>query len=328
MRAGVYGDVSTWHDLSNSGTSTAQITISAYPGETAKVIGWVDLEGSYTTVSHLQIDGSNNLYKTHRAGTSCPAPVSQGLAIAGHNDILEYDDYYQSVPSLRGNGIGIGWWGNADNTIVRFNTIHDVGGCDFFDHLIYLGRGNNVQIYDNWMWNDAHGWGVKLDPGPTNARIHNNVIDAAGSGFNLGNSSGSDPTAGNQISNNVVMNSVGVSNPDIAWSHPGVLITSPGLLPNSTANTIYNNESYNNAGGITDINRTVTPAQITLTANTTTTNPALSTPPTTTTAQPTNPQPPPPGARGQTARATRPQPVVTTPPIPPTRSRCSPARPA
>jgi hypothetical protein len=157
---------------------------------------------------------------------------------------------------------------------VRFNTIHDVGGCDFFDHLIYLGRGNNVQIYDNWMWNDAHGWGVKLDPGPTNARIHNNVIDAAGSGFNLGNSSGSDPTAGNQISNNIVMNSVGVNNPDIAWSHPGVLITSPGLLPNSTANTIYNNESYNNAGGITDINRTVTPAQITLTANTTT-NPAL-----------------------------------------------------
>ena len=72
LRAGVYGDVSTWHDLSNSGTGTAQITISAYPGETAKVIGWVDLEGSYTTVSHLQIDGSNNLYKTHRAGTSCP----------------------------------------------------------------------------------------------------------------------------------------------------------------------------------------------------------------------------------------------------------------
>ena len=81
--------------------------------------------------------------------------MSQPLVIAGRNDVLEYDDYYQSVASLRGNGIGIGFWGNADNTIIRYSKIHDVGQCEAYDHLIYLSHGNNVQIYDNWIWNDA-----------------------------------------------------------------------------------------------------------------------------------------------------------------------------
>ena len=74
--------------------------------------------------------------------------------IAGRNDILQYDDYFQSMPSLRGNGIGIGFWGHADNTIIRYSKIHDVGQCEAYDHLIYLSHGNNVRIYDNWLWND------------------------------------------------------------------------------------------------------------------------------------------------------------------------------
>ena len=165
--------------------------------------------------------------------------------IAGQNDIFEYNNLYQSVASLRGNGLGIGWWGNADNTIVRYNKIHDVGGCMAYDHLIYLSHGNNVQIYDNWMWNDPHGWGVQLYPSPTNARVWDNVIDHAGSGFVVGNESG-DTVSGNQISNNVIMNSTGLPDAGLTQASPS---TTSGEAPPAPA-TPSPTTSYNNPGGI------------------------------------------------------------------------------
>ena len=171
--------------------------------------GWVDIEGSYTTLSHLSIDGSNTFYTQVRDGTNCPAPVSQPLTIAGHDDVLEFDDYYQSVPSLRGNGIGIGFWGDADNTIIRFCKIHDVGQCQAYDHLIYLSHGNNVQIYDNWLYERRPRPRRAAVPAPTNARVFDNVIDHAGEGFVVGNEAG-DTVSGNQIYNNVITNSTGL----------------------------------------------------------------------------------------------------------------------
>jgi hypothetical protein len=196
-------------------------------------------------MSHLSIDGSNTFYTQVRDGTNCPAPVSQPLVIAGHDDVLEFIDYHQSVPSLRGNGIGIGFWGDADNTIIRYSKIHDVGQCEAYDHLIYLSHGNNVRIYDNWLWNDAHGRGVQLYPAPSNARVFDNVIDHAGEGFVVGNEAG-DTVSGNQIYNNIITNSTGLPTEGI----PGQAIHdlyggSPG-----TGNTFHDNIQYGNPGGL------------------------------------------------------------------------------
>ncbi|HEX4671832.1 MAG TPA: hypothetical protein VH279_06170, partial [Solirubrobacteraceae bacterium] len=79
LRAGSYGSTSTWVKINANGSSTGQITIASYPGENATVRGYVDIEGSYTTLSHLSIDGSNTFYTQVRSGTNCPAPVSQPL---------------------------------------------------------------------------------------------------------------------------------------------------------------------------------------------------------------------------------------------------------
>jgi Right handed beta helix region len=208
------------------------------------VQGWVDLEGSYTTLSRLKIDGSNTFYREVREGTSCPAPVSQPLVIAGRNDVLEFVDYFQSVPSLRGNGIGIGFWGDADNTVIRFSRIHDVGQCEAYDHLIYLSHGNNVQIYDNWLYNDAHGRGVQLYPAPTNARVFNNVIDHAGEGFAIGNEPG-DTVSGNEIYSNIVTNSTGLASQSI----PGEGIHDYYGGEPGTGNSFHDNILYSNPGG-------------------------------------------------------------------------------
>ena len=207
--------------------------------------GWVALDGSYTTLSRLKIDGSNTFYRQVRGGTNCPAPVSQPLVIAGHNDILQHDDYFQSVPSLRGNGIGIGFSGNADNTIIRYSKIHDVGQCGAYDHLIYLSHGNNVRIYDNWLYDDAHGRGVQLYPAPTNARVFNNVIDHAGEGFVIGNEPG-DTISGNKIYNNIITNSTGLPSEHI----PGDAIHDIYGGRPGTGNSFHNNDLFDNPGGM------------------------------------------------------------------------------
>jgi hypothetical protein len=245
LRAGSYGSTSTWVKVYTNGSSSGQITITSYPGETATVRGYVDIEANYTTLSHLSIDGSNTFYTQVRSGTNCPAPVSQPLVIGGHDDVLEYDNYYQSVASLRGNGIGIGFWGDADNTVIRYSKIHDVGQCEAYDHLIYLSHGNNVQIYDNWLYNDPHGRGVQLYPAPTNARVFDNIIDHAGEGFVVGNEAG-DTVSGNQIYNNIITNSTGLPTQGI----PGEAIHDLYGGTPGTGNTFHDNIQYGNPGGL------------------------------------------------------------------------------
>lgn len=242
---GRYGSIRTWHLLARNGRPSARITIRSYPGSTATVIGYVDLEASDTTLSHLNIDGSNIFYDQRRAGTGCPVPVSQSLVIAGSGDILEYDNYYQSVARLRGNGIGIGFWGDADDTVIRFDRIHDVGQCQAYDHLIYLSHGDNVRIYDNWLWNDPHGRGVQLYPAPTNARVYNNVIARAGEGFGVGDEAG-ETVSGNQIYDNIVSNATG-----LPWERiRGMCINdSYGGAP-GTGNVFDHNDCFQDPGGI------------------------------------------------------------------------------
>jgi hypothetical protein len=246
---GTYGSTSTEHRLTKNGTSTGQVTITSYPGQTATVVGWVNVEGAYTTLSHLRIDGSNTFYTTERANTTCPHPVSQGLVLAGASDVLEYNDYYQSVPSLRGNGIGIGWWGTPDNAVVRFNKIHDTGQCDQYDHTIYLAHGNNVQVYDNWLWNNHGGQSFSTYPGATNTKIYDNVLDSSDSGFTIGDN-GSSSVSGTAIYHNVVSNMTTLTNRDTGLSMPGVLISCDFISTASTGNQVYTDDSYNNLGGI------------------------------------------------------------------------------
>jgi hypothetical protein len=257
LRGGSYGGTDTETVLRNSGTADAHITITAYPGERPVLNGRMVLETSadFTTLSYLSFDTSNTVHLAQRSGTNC-APQSEGFVIAGHDNTIDHDNVYQSVANLRSNGIGVGWWGNADNTVIRYSRIHDVGACWAFDHVIYLSHGNNVQIYGNWMWNDPHGWGVQLYPAPTNARIFDNVIDAAGSGFTVGNEQGNQ-VSGNHIWHNVVMDSTGLAKAGLAGD---AVSASWGGAPGGD-NVFSDNDSYNNPG------RVGSPSNVSLSGN-------------------------------------------------------------
>ncbi len=261
VEAGTYGNTSPsgWTSLAHSGTPGGQITITPAPGQTVKIVGLIAISGSYTTLSGFDIDGSNTVYHRSQPQAGCPSTASDGLEIDGHNDVFENNDLHQSIPGLRGNGIGIGWNGQADNTVIRYNRIHDVGQCMAYDQIIYLSHGDNVQIYDNWLWDDPHGWGVQVYPAATDAHIYDNVIDDAGSGFVVG---GSSEVSGNTIDHNIVMNSTGLVAAGLAR---GVGVsTCCGLGP---GNSFTDNVVYGNPGGVSDAsgiaqsgNRTLAPA--------------------------------------------------------------------
>lgn len=244
---GTYGNLHSWQLLSKNGRRGRPISIKAYPGQHARVRGWIDITGSHTTISGLDIDGSNTLNTNGR----CRGTVSDALAIEGVGDIVERSNIYQSVRSLRSSGISVGFSGNGSWAVIRWNKIHDVGQCYALDHLIYLARGNHVRIYRNWMWNDSHGWGVQIYPSVSRAAVFSNVIDHAGSGITVG---GSSVTSHNWIANNVITNSTGLRN---AGLQRGVAISDYWVAAAGVGNIFVHNDSYDNPGGLARVSHAI-----------------------------------------------------------------------
>jgi hypothetical protein len=251
LRAGSYGSASSWLHLSNTATS-----IQGYTGEQATLHGYVSLEASYVKLSYVTIDGSNTL---NRSSSCLGAGGSAPLQLNGVGDVFEHNDYYQSNPATRGTGIGIGFQSSPNGSVVRFNTIHDIGLCRDLDQAVYVSHGDGVQVYDNWIWNVPHGWGVQLYPSPTNARVWGNVIDRAGCGFTIGEES-ANATSGNQIYHNVVTNSTGL--PDAGMPR-GYAVSDYWPATPGSGNIFLANDSFNNAGGISYTTHVTLSANIT-----------------------------------------------------------------
>ena len=171
------------------------------------------------TLSHLRINGSNRLYRQHPAGIACPAPVSQPLVIAGHDDTLQYDDYFQSVPDLRSTGIGIGFWSQADNTVIRDSKIHDVGQCQAYDHLIYLSHGTTSRSTTTGsMTMPTAAASSSTPPPPTPACSTTSSTTSARASWSVMKAAAV-PT-GNRIYDNIVLDALGLPTEHIPAGDP------------------------------------------------------------------------------------------------------------
>ena len=234
LRGGAYGDTSTYHPVNASGASGQPITITNYPGESVTVKGFLGVDGNFVTIRGLRIDGSNTvLVDPGKCGTQ-----ALGIFLAGNDIVFERNEVYQS--SLKGSAI----YQEGDRNIIRYNKLHDFGACYHYDHGVYVSDADSVQIYGNWIWNNPHGWGVQVYPGPTNARIYNNVIDRAGGGFVISDN-GSATSTGNRIYNNVILNSVGMTTQN-GYFIAGAGLSGSGPLAGSdnsfTDNAVFNNQ--------------------------------------------------------------------------------------
>jgi len=166
----------------------------------------------------------------------------------GAGDTLDHDNVYQSMPALRSNLIGIGWWRSGSNAIIRYSELHDSGQCWQYDHAIYLAGGSGAQIYDNWIWNQHGGQAISIYPDPRDAHIYRNVIDSSASGFGLGSNA-----AKNTLDHNVVSNSGFVTYDFGAATFAGMFMN---CISGPSANRSSYSDSYNNPGGTTITCRT------------------------------------------------------------------------
>ena len=229
IHAGVYGDENSTIGLSKSGTASARITLTSYPGETAILMGPTYVTGSYITFTGLTFDVSTHI---RGVGGNCPAGRAETFQIAAHDDILDHVEITASDQANSSNGVYL----NGSNNEVRYSKIHDVGACTDstygFDHGSYIGHGDGDKIHHNWIWNIHFGWGVQLYPDPTNSKVYSNVIDSARSGIIMCSSG-----ANHEFYNNVVSNDT-----------IGAMIS--GCGPTGANNTAHDNDAFNDPGGV------------------------------------------------------------------------------
>jgi hypothetical protein len=250
LRGGDYGGLSAWYGLTASGTSSAPITLRSYPGETATIHGAVEIDGAYTTLSYLRIDGSNNRY----SGSLCSPPGRNltAVIIKGQHAIFEHNEVTDLDRSYMGNAMFVGGAGqdSGDNSIIRYNRIHDYGSCYKYDHAIYLGDGVGVQVYGNWIWNGQHGNAIQAYPNTDYAKVYANVIDTAGMGFSIADN-GSATATNNEVYHNVVIRSTGMYQPpELGGAFMcGQAIMDYGPVA-GTNNSFHDNASWQNPCGI------------------------------------------------------------------------------
>lgn len=190
----------------SNGTAAQRCVVTNYPGEKVTIGPAWSFGGSFTTLRNLYFDGVpapdgwfNNSH--------CPYGGVVDTA-EGQDNIIEYCEFLQTgLPEAQykamGKASGIYVYDTADRLIIRYCRIHDVGGCQSYDHGIYLGGGNDSQIYGNWIWQDEYGWGIQVYPNPKRAKIHGNVIARCGAGFVIADN-GDGACQDNDVFNNVI----------------------------------------------------------------------------------------------------------------------------
>ncbi len=274
LKTGTYGNSTSSHRLSKSGTTGNPVTLTTVPGEAPATIEgeFITYNGdnvplSNITISHLNFK-SNNTNHTRVNGTAvgCNAKGVKGIVFWNtSNLIFEYNDVSQASVTdrtLRETAIGFHFGGTpTTNIIVRNNKIHDFGACNNFDHGIYTGNSNNGQIYGNHIYNEpcsqatknknpdgtvdtsrGCGSGIQIYPDSNGFKVHGNIIDSTGQGFHLSDTN-------NEVYNNVIINQLGhyygyVSGLSKAVAYSG--------NEGSATNKFHDNIYFNTPGGLCD----------------------------------------------------------------------------
>lgn len=250
LRGGNHGSFGTYPgEYTRGGTSDGnRFTITNYPGEKATIRGYFASRGPFVTLRNLYFDCSNSFH----AANPC-AVQALGLIIAGNDTILEYCDVTQSQ-AQKGSGIlsGSSTNGTGHRIIYRYNRIHGIGQCQNLDHGIYLGYGNDVQIYGNWLWTNSHGWAFQIYPEALRALVHDNVADGFGGGAVISDN-GSATCRDNDVYHNVFINMIHMVNTLTGFSTNGAGISGSGAVP-GTNNKFRDNDVYNCPDGVGSAN--------------------------------------------------------------------------
>jgi parallel beta-helix repeat protein len=192
VRGGTYTQDVT---ITHTGSASAPITITSYPGERATLNGrlWVHQGADYVTVSNMNLNGRNT--------SELPSPdinaahtTFTGNDVTNENTAICFDIGSDTT------------YGRATNTIIQGNRIHQCGKLPAanHDHGIYVESSTATTIVENVIYDNADR-GIQLYPDAQQTTIERNIIDSNGEGIIFSGDFGL-ASSNNTIANNLITN--------------------------------------------------------------------------------------------------------------------------
>jgi hypothetical protein len=208
-----------------------RVTLRTAPGSSrATVHGIIEVEptANYVTLDNLRVDAAN-------------ASQVTAVQLLGDHERLTNSD----VTGANQDRIGVqtGFQRQTKGIEIDHNRIHNFGiTTTQLDHGIYVDLASGAAIHDNYIYDNAGGYGIQLWEHAQNSKIYNNTIDGNGAGSIIiagtTNSTGG-PSSHNEIYRNILSNPVSGNNTVIFWSN-----YSGGAAP-GTGNTVHDNVYWN-----------------------------------------------------------------------------------
>jgi hypothetical protein len=214
LRGGVYDEDPT---IRVSGTPSAPIYITSYPGEWATLYGRLSVEDnvSRVVVQHMTLDGAG---APNDGSSKLPSPTVHGDNVAFISN--EVTNRHTAICFAVGNES----YGRAYNVEIRGNRIHDCGVLPPTNHQhgIYLHSPCCAQVTDNWIHDNADT-GLNLFPNADENYFARNVVN--GNADNLSFAGSSEGGVCESSDRNLAENNV-FSNPRVrknitSWSPCG-----------------------------------------------------------------------------------------------------------
>jgi hypothetical protein len=159
--------------IGRGGAPGARMTLAAYPGQNAKVVGRVAIMrgADYLTVSNLSLDGVN--------AERLPSPtVLSDRVTFSHDDVT---DDHTGICFEIGNPA----WGRATGTLITHSRVHDCGQMtrgDNYQHGFYIEAATDTRIAWSLIYGNA-ARGIQLYPDAQYTTIDHNIIDDNGEGI-------------------------------------------------------------------------------------------------------------------------------------------------
>ena len=166
--------------IARGGRRGARVTLTAYPGETATIVGRFEIVkgADYVTVAGLRLDGVNP--------TRLPSPM-----IDSNHVTFSYDDVTNDHTGIC-FGIGSATWGWATDTMITHDRVHDCGQAfpgDNRQHGFYIGAATDTTIEWSLIYDNA-ARGIQLYPDAQHTTIDHNIIDGNGEGIMISGEGG------------------------------------------------------------------------------------------------------------------------------------------
>jgi hypothetical protein len=213
------GDVT----FGSAGAAGAPITLTtdpASPRATIKGVVYVPASAPYVTIDNVRIDATN-------AGQIVAVQL-----FASYGKLLNSDVFGADQHRI---GVQIGYSRLARNVEIAGNRIHDFGISGIYDHGIYIDNSDGADVHDNYIYDNAGGYGIQLWTHSMNGHIYRNTIDGNGAGSIIvagqQNTIGG-PSSNNEIDHNILSFPTSGRNVAIFWSSGG---------PYGTGNTMHDN---------------------------------------------------------------------------------------